>query len=131
MNKNVDTNYTSFFRQRTVKNGVLVDVSSEAKKHGITYSVNITAAVWNKYIACRGENGRRKTTQEKEVRLFDVLGLAATIINTTSWNDSETRYSVNYVPDGSSNRTTATFKMVRRHGDGGGFVVTIMLPEEN
>lgn len=117
-----------YTREQAINDGVLVDVTSAAKRHGLTIATALTSAAWHKAVAWDQGGG-----QSVEARLDDVLMLAV-LNGRANSNSSELIFLVGVVPnveDNTGEAETIELKMSISGGDNGEPVVTIMLPDED
>lgn len=124
MFSNADVIY-SYSRAQAIEDGVLVDVSGQAKEAGIIYPVAITANAWHTWIV--PDKKGSSNGQSVSGRLWNLFMIFRVTARSTV---RDVRYfSVYFLKNG--RLRFGTFKAVCGPGDGGEPVITIMLPEED
>jgi hypothetical protein len=67
-----------YTRAQGIEDGVLVDISEEAVRHGIRFPTAITRAAWDECVEWSDEDNKRKGTMQSPIgRLIDVCSMAA------------------------------------------------------
>ena len=116
----------SYSRAQALDDGVLVDVSEDAKQAGIVFPVAVTRAVWNKYI----EVPKGVRCQDVKGRLWDVVWMMACAARRGQGGQILYQLHVR-----NSNRQgtppLVTLKAICSPGDTAAPVITIMLPNED
>jgi type I site-specific restriction-modification system R (restriction) subunit len=116
---------STYTRVQALDDGVLVDVSKEAKHAGFRLPIAVTEAVWQNYIEWSDEDTSNQTIQDSAGRLWDVLWMFRQAIN-TSKDSNQVIYQLNLVPrDGITKKPRLTkLKGVICGGDNGEPVIT-------
>jgi len=113
---------SSYSRAQAIEDGVLVDVSRDAREAGLKFPVAMTRTVWDQYVKvpegvqCQDENGR----------LWDIVYLLKIA---AARGGSLINYSLRVRMKQGLRRVT--LKAVCGPGDTPEPVITIMLPEED
>lgn len=115
----------AYTRAQALEDGVLVDVTAQAKEADITVPTAMTAAVWVKCV----EVPTACPWQDEAGRLWDVLWTLRHAIGLMK-RESELRYVVSVQNDDRGPKEVK-LKAVCGPGDDGEPVITIMLPEED
>ena len=68
----IGTNRPTATRQQMIENGLLIDISEQAREAGYAVPVAVTKAVWNKYVL-PGEDSNLQATQDTSIRLKMIL----------------------------------------------------------
>lgn len=66
----------SYTRADAIADGVLIDVTNEAREAGFKVPVALTAEVWNDCVKWTAEDSKRQVLQDEAGRLWDVLWMA-------------------------------------------------------
>lgn len=66
----------SYTRADAIADGVLIDVTNEAREAGFKVPVALTAEVWNDCVTWTAEDSKRQVLQDEAGRLWDVLWMA-------------------------------------------------------
>lgn len=118
----------SYTRADAIRDGVLIDVSEQAKDSGFTIPVALTAAVYQQYIvpplSLEGGYG-----QSIEGRLHDTLFLLYVAIKRGGHKTDTLYFTVGYLME--NGVKDVALKAVIDGGDDGKAVLTILLPEED
>jgi hypothetical protein len=122
----------SYTREQAIEDGVLVDVSKEAREAGISIPVAVTAAAYNDYIEWTDEDTKRQTYQDTNGRLWDVIWMLSLAIRANR-NTDQLMYELRVVPRGGRGHVArrAQLKAILSGGDNGEPVITVMLPNED
>lgn len=121
----------AYTRAQALADGVLIDVTEDAKESAIKYPTAVTEALWNGYI---DPNERLKSMgQSAKGRLWDVLLLFTFAARSSPKGCNELLYKVNFLMDRGSKyqQETVEIKAVCGPGDDGAPVITLMLPDED
>lgn len=121
----------AYTRAQALADGVLIDVTKDAKEAGIKYPAAVTEALWNGYIE---PNERLKDMgQSVQGRLWDVLFLFTFAARSSPTGCSELFYSVNFLMSrgDSCKHETVKIKAVCGPGDDGAPCITLMLENED
>ncbi len=116
-----------FTRAQAISDGILIDVSKQARDLGFRYPVAVTDTIWNSCI--NWDNEQEKIHQDESGRLYDVLWMAMLMAKRTK--GEQAFFDVYRVPNGKSLPCPVTLKSVCGPGDQGEPVVTIMRPWED
>lgn len=108
-------------RQRAIEDGLLKDVSAEARDAEIPYQVAITRKAWGIYIADSNE-------RTMEARLSEVLAALRDSMKDRRAKDIVWRFTVASI-DGSGKKGTV-FRCIRAPGDTSEPVITVVMPDE-
>lgn len=122
----------TYSRNDALADGILIDVTNEAKAAGFKIPVAVTRAVWDQYIEWAKEDDDKQTVQHQSGRLYDVLWMLF-IACKRCRDEAELRFSLSVIPrDGQTKRAKKiTLKSIIGAGDNGAPVITIMLPTED
>lgn len=120
----------SYTRAQAIADGVLVDVTEQAKAHGFKLPMVLTHAVWTQTVEWT-EHDKRGLGQSTEGRLSDVLLMAYQAARTTQGDRAP--FQVLVVPRSGSGEKARTMDLVLHigPGDAGEPVLTVMLPGED
>lgn len=121
----------AYTRAQALADGVLIDVTEDAKEAGIKYPTAVTGALWNGYI---DPNERLKSMgQSARGRLWDVLFLFTFAARSSAKGCNELLYKVNFLMDEGDKyqQETVEIKAFCGPGDDGAPVLTLMLPDED
>jgi hypothetical protein len=132
----------AYTRTQALADGLLVDVTREAKEAGIVYPTAVTQALWNGYIV---PPDSIKCTQDVQGRLWDVLTMftsAARAMKRAGEDVVESQKdtaqalffkTIFQMPSKASRpkKVTVELKAICGPGDDGTPVITIMLPDED
>ena len=66
----------SYTRADAIADGVLIDVTNEAREAGFKVPVALTAEVWSDCVKWTAEDSKRQVLQDEAGRLWDVLWMA-------------------------------------------------------
>ena len=119
----------AYTRAQALADGVLVDVTEEAKQFGYKVPVAVTANLFNLYV--RASEGMIAEGQSTEARLRDVLMVLLFRIKQRPQTDRIT-FKVSFVMGHGRRKISRTVELtaVIGPGDEGEPVLTIMLPED-
>lgn len=117
----------SYSRAQAIADGVLVDVSEQAREAGFRYPVALTAAAWADCVAW--PESSRSAGQSESGRLWDVLWMTKLAIKGADGDRVMVR--VLRVPARGGRAAPAALQAVVGPGDGWEPVITIMLPGED
>ncbi|WP_176043641.1 DUF6573 family protein [Burkholderia vietnamiensis] len=118
---------STYSRAQAIADGVLIDVTTEAREAGFKVPTVITASAWAEVVAWSDEDSARQIPQDERARLHDLLWIA---VNLARHHKATDRMPFQHfrVPRGSGLwRTPVTLVMVIGPGDGAEPVVTFML----
>lgn len=118
----------SYTRAQALADGVLVDVTDQAKEAGFVIPVALTAAAWAEYVRVpEGVPG-----QDERGRLWDVLTMLRFAIRRDVTGSPELHFQLHVRNDGSDGEPPlVTLKAVCGPNDDGSPCITVMLPEED
>jgi hypothetical protein len=124
----------AYTRAQAIEDGVLVDVTEQARQSGWRYPVAVTRAVWDDCCVWTERDAQRsRAHQDTTGRLHDVLYLAHIAVRTTCWGGEDTaHFQLRRRPrPGHGLAQLVALKAVCHPGDEGEPVVTIMQPQED
>ena len=75
-----------YTRANAIEDGILVDVSENAKELGYKFPVAITRTAYEKYVECSEEE--KTMGQDPQGRLWDILWMLSVFIKANSPNDT-------------------------------------------
>lgn len=116
-----------YTRKQAIDDGVLVDVSLQARELGFKYPVAVNNTVWESCVSW--DNDHEKSIQDESGRLYDVLWMASLSARRTK--GSQVIFDVYRVAKGQSSPTPVSLKSICGPGDHGEPVITIMRPWED
>ena len=117
---------STYSRAQAIADGVLHDVSAQAREAGVTFPVALTAGVWAEYVAVpKGVIG-----QAVEGRRWDVVYMLAVAIKTKRITGSRAEFQM-YVRNTNGAPQLVTLAAVCGPGDTPDPVVTLCLPGED
>jgi hypothetical protein len=121
----------AYTRAQALADGVLIDVTGDAKEAGIKYPTAVTEALWNGYI--EPHERLKDMGQSIKGRLWDVLFLFTFAARSSQKGCSELFYCVNFLMDrgDSCKHETVKIKAVCGPGDDGAPCITLMLEDED
>jgi hypothetical protein len=121
----------AYTRTQALADGVLIDVTVDAKEAGIKYPTAVTEALWSGYID--PDERLKSMGQSARGRLWDVLFLFTFAARSSPKGCSELLYKVSFLMDEGDKyqQETVEIKAVCGPGDDGAPVITLMLPDEN
>lgn len=134
----MDTSTSSFFsdaeiihrytREEAIEDGVLVDVSKQARETGFKFPVALTRAAWASAVAWT----RKEGWQDERGRLHDVLWMLYCGIK-RSQGGERVDFTVLVVPDEGRELRPQPVKLkaLCGPGDEGEPVITVLLPRED
>ena len=112
-----------YSRKEAIADGVLIDVTREAKALGFALPVAITAAAWAQFVAVP------HSKHEEHERLVAVLGIVQDGFDGSE--RSEHCFEMLAVSDNLQNAARVAFRATVTPGDDGRPVVTVMLAHED
>ena len=115
----------SYSREQALEDGVLVDVTDEAKKAGFKYPFAMTAEVWNVINSIPEEH----SYESKAGRLWDVLMLAMMRIRTLKTDTDLIMFEV--ILHNNMMHDTVELKLLIGPGDTVDPVFTLMFPNQD
>jgi len=116
-----------YSRAQAIEDGILVDVTKQAKELGFKYPVAVTNNVWASCISWDAE--KEKAVQDEAGRLYDVLWIA--MITAKRTKGEQAFFDVFHIPNGGMLPSPVTLKSVCGPGDKAEPVITIMRPWED
>lgn len=119
----------SYTRAQALEDGLLVDLTEQARETGFRVPVAITRAAWADCIEWPRE--REREYQDEPARARDVLWMLRCAISARRANSTELLFWLVRIPRGASRATKVQLKCVSGPGDNAEHVMTIMLPEED
>ncbi len=121
----------AYTRSQALADGVLIDVTGDAREAGIKYPTAVTEALWNGYID--PDERLKSMGQSSRGRLWDVLFLFTFAARSSPKGCSELLYKVSFLMDrdGRYQQETVEIKAICGPGDDRAPVITIMLPDED
>lgn len=121
----------SYSRAQAISDGVLVDVSTMAKKAGFTVPVALTSAVWSDCVEWCDRDSSRQTHQDESGRLWDVLWMA--YLAARRAQGGTVAFAMYRVPRSGKGRMPrkVTLRMHIGPGDAAEPVITLMMPGED
>lgn len=117
----------TYTRAQAIEDGVLIDVTQQAKEYGFRFPVAVTSAVWEDSVSW--DNDTEAAYQDESGRLADILWMA--LLSTRRTKGSQSCFDVFRIPKGKTLPTSVTLKSVCGPGDTAEPVITIMLPWED
>ncbi|MCA8137303.1 DUF6573 family protein [Burkholderia cepacia] len=120
-----------YTRAQAIADGVLIDVTAEAKDAGFKLPVALTVAVWAEVVAWSAEDSARQIQQDEPGRLNDLLWTAVTLARHHTGNRMPFQH--HRVPRGGNGvcRTPIALVMAIGPGDNAEPVVTFMFPSDD
>ena len=122
-----------YTRQQALQDGLLVDLSVDAREAGFTIPVAATNGVFERCIQWTDQDTRKKPRccQDQDGRQWDVLWMASLKCQDRPTR-FETLYQLRIVPrPGHGRKRLQTLKLKVDQGDAGELVATILLPDES
>lgn len=123
---------SSYSRKQAIEDGVLVDLSTEAVKHGFKIPFACTSTVWAEIEWDEARGAQRDAGQCTEGRLYDVLRMSI-VAASQAKDQSQVHVRVLMVPqdDKSTTAKTYTYNLHVGPGDTGETVITLMQLNED
>jgi hypothetical protein len=122
----------TYSRADAIGDGVLVDVTEEAREAGLVFPVAVTRTVWEGYVT-PSLHDKEKWGQDLVGRLWDTLWMLRMAVKGGQGeyraDSGELRFEVYYRLQGHARRIP--LKAVFGLGDDGSPVITVMLPDED
>jgi hypothetical protein len=121
----------SYTRADAIADGVLIDVTNEAREAGFKVPVALTTEVWNDCVTWTTEDSKRQVLQDEAGRLWDVLWMA--FVAARRANGERISFQLYRVPRGGRGclpRLT-TLQLHIGPGDELEPVITILLPGQD
>ena len=118
---------STYTRAQAIEDGVLIDVTEEARKAGLKFPVAVTTAVWDEIIEPPPIAKDRHETATG--RLHDVLNMMMLAIRMSRGGDT-VRFCMIATND-RGQRSTRRLWAKCGPGDGAEPVITVMVPEED
>lgn len=115
----------AYTRAQAIKDGVLVEVSEAAQEVGFRIPLALTAAVWARCVAWRGE----EASQDERGRLWDVLWIARLAARSAK-DRSQVDFTLRVVQVSKAVEHVA-LRLVIGPGDTGEPVITLLLADED
>lgn len=121
----------SYSRVQAIADGVLVDVTGQARKAGFCIPVAMTATAWADCVAWNANDSHRQVHQDEAGRLADVLWMAAQAAR--KGQGSRQPFQLYRVPRGgqATRPRLTTLHLHLGPGDNGEPVITILMPNED
>jgi hypothetical protein len=116
----------AYTRAQALSDGVLVDVTQNAREAGIRHPTALTRSVWERYVRVP----ERTSCQDEQGRLWDVLWMFRLAALAAS-DECMVTFQVLVNNDDAEGPRPVTLKSVCGPGDDLEPVITIMLPEED
>jgi hypothetical protein len=119
----------TYSRAEAIADGVLIDVSPDAREAGITLPTAVTSAVWANYVKVPAT----ATGQDERGRLWDVLWMLYVAIRRSPDSDAQLLYQLHVRNDDRlvGELPLVTLKAIVGPGDTAEPVLTIMMPDED
>jgi hypothetical protein len=118
----------SYTRAQAIADGVLVDVTSQAKQIGFRLHTVVTATLFNGYV--EPQAGLEGEGQSVAGRLHDVMVLALFAARRAANTDRVT-FKVDFLMEPGRKETVEVIAVIGPGDDGAIPVLTIMLPEDD
>jgi len=124
---------SKYSRGQAIKDGELVDVSSDARDAGIVFPVAVTLAVWEDCCEWTDKDQEAsKYPQDVQGRLWDVVWMLRCAISRSGHGSSDLAYTISRIPrPGHGRARLVRLKAVVGPGDNAEPVITIMQPDED
>lgn len=121
----------SYTRADAIADGVLIDVTNEAREAGFKVSVALTAEVWNDCVKWTADDSKRQVLQDENGRLWDVLWMA--FVAARRAQGDRISFQLYRVPRGGRGcrPRLATLQLQIGPGDGLEPVITVLLPGQD
>ena len=122
-----------YTRQQAIDDGVLFDVTDDAKEAGFKLNTCVTSAVWSDCCAWTEDDAQQSHyLQDQSGRIWDVVYMAA-IAARDNKSNSQVHYVISRIPRPGNvdENMTVTLKLHVGPGDNGEGVITIMQPHED
>ena len=116
-----------YTRAQAIEDGMLVDVTPQAKETGFKFPVACTSAVWNQYVV--PPQATVELGQSERGRLHDVLWMLFLAIRKSGGGD-ELRFKVIFLQS-PTRQETVTLKALCGPGDEGEPVLTVLNLDES
>lgn len=122
-----------YSRQQAIADGILIDVTNNAKEAGIKWPVAVTVSVWSDYVQWSDEDSKRQTYQDESGRLSDLLWMLRLDMQKASSNSDRVNFSFYCIPrEGRKTKPIlVTLKAIVSAGDNFEPVITVMMQNEN
>lgn len=118
----------SYTRKNAIEDGILIDVTEDARDSGIKFSIAVTVKLWNHYI--KPSNEMESIGQSKDGRLWDLLVMFIHAANRSN-GQSTIRYKVLFQMVENEEPDLVEIKALCHPGDTMEPVITLMLPDED
>lgn len=129
MAENNDCNVIfSYTRAQALADGVLIDVTDEAKAHGFKVPVAVTDHLYHGYVEM--VSGLESQGQSTAGRLHDLLSLAMFAARTSKGTDRVT-FKVDFLMNPNRKETVEVIAHIGPGDDGAIPVLTLMLPGDD
>jgi hypothetical protein len=119
---------STYTRAQAIDDGVLVDVTAQAKETGISLPTALTREVWESYVAL--SPAATDACNDERGRLHDILWMFRCAAARASKDVSELQFQL-YVVTTSLEPELVTLKAICGPGDDEAPVITILLPEQD
>ena len=122
-----------YSRKQAIQDGILADVSKEAKEAGIKWPVALTVSVWADYVCWTDEDSSRQTYQDASGRLSDLLWMLRLAMQKAQSGLDRVIFSFYCIPRGGrkTRPILVTLKAIVSAGDNFEPVITVMMPSED
>ena len=122
-----------YSRKQAIADGVLTDVSTNAKEAGIKWPVTLTVSVWSDYVKWSDEDNQRQTYQDESGRLSDLLWMLRLAMQKASGDCDRVNFSFYCIPRGGrrTKPVLVTLKAIVSAGANFEPVITVMIPSED
>ena len=119
---------STYSRAQAIEDGVLVDVTAEARETGIKLPTALTREVWESFVAL--SPAAIEACNDERGRLHDILWLFRCAAARAPRDVSELRFEL-YVVTTKPEPELVTLKAICGPGDDEAPVITILLPEQD
>lgn len=121
----------SYTRADAIADGVLIDVTNEAREAGFNIPVALTAEVWNDCVKWTAEDSKRQVLQDEAGRLWDVLWMA--FVAARRATGDRVSFQLYRVPRGGRGCSPRLTTLQLRIGPGDAMepVITVLLPGQD
>lgn len=116
-----------YTRAQALEDGVLVDVTAQAREAGIKIPTAMTRAVWNQYVELTP--AAREAGNDRKGRRWDILWMFRAAV--LRQPDACEIYFQLYVVTDRIEPSLVTLKAICDPGDDGTPVITLLLPQED
>jgi hypothetical protein len=121
-----------YTRAQAIDDGVLVDVTAQARETGFRCPVAITEAAWQAWCEWTEQDTERQVYQDTRGRVHDVLWMAYCGTRSAAGGERLPFQFMAVARDGRAQRARLqTLHVIAGPGDDGELVLTIMQPDED